>query len=50
VLAAEAGLDRTYISAVERGRQNLTVGALLSLAQALDAPIADLLAPEGDGA
>ena len=47
-LAAEAGLDRTYISAVERGRQNLTVGALLSLAQALDAPIADLLAPEPD--
>jgi len=48
VLAAEAGLDRTYISAVERGRQNLTVGALLSLAQALDTPLADLLAPETD--
>jgi transcriptional regulator with XRE-family HTH domain len=49
-LAAEAGLDRTYISAVERGRQNLTVGALLSLAQALDTPIADLLTPESDDA
>jgi methanogenic corrinoid protein MtbC1/DNA-binding XRE family transcriptional regulator len=46
-LADAAGLDRTYISAVERGRQNLTVGALLSLAQALDTPLADLLAREG---
>jgi methanogenic corrinoid protein MtbC1/DNA-binding XRE family transcriptional regulator len=50
VLAAEAGLDRTYISAVERGRQNLTVGALLSLARALGVPIADLLATEEDRA
>jgi methylmalonyl-CoA mutase cobalamin-binding subunit/DNA-binding XRE family transcriptional regulator len=43
-LAGAASLDRTYVSAVERGRQNLTVGALLSLAQALDAPVTDLLA------
>jgi MerR family transcriptional regulator, light-induced transcriptional regulator len=49
VLAAEAGLDRTYVSAVERGRQNLTVGALLSLARALGVPIADLLVTEEGG-
>jgi methanogenic corrinoid protein MtbC1/DNA-binding XRE family transcriptional regulator len=43
-LAATAGLDRTYISAVERGKQNLTLGSLLSLAEALDAPITEILA------
>jgi methanogenic corrinoid protein MtbC1/DNA-binding XRE family transcriptional regulator len=45
-LADAAGLDRSYVSAVERGRQNLTLGVLLSLAQALDAPLAHLLAGE----
>jgi DNA-binding XRE family transcriptional regulator len=45
-LAAAAGLDRTYISGVERGRQNLTVGSLLSLAQALESPFGDLLVTE----
>jgi methanogenic corrinoid protein MtbC1/DNA-binding XRE family transcriptional regulator len=48
-LAAEAGLDRTYISAVERGRQNLSLAALLSLARALETPLGDLLAMEPPG-
>jgi DNA-binding XRE family transcriptional regulator/methylmalonyl-CoA mutase cobalamin-binding subunit len=38
-LAAEAGLDRTYISGLERGKQNPTIGALLRLARALDVPL-----------
>lgn len=39
-----SGLDRTYISAVEQGKQNLTVGALLKIAQALRMPMGELLA------
>ena len=35
-LAQAAGLDRTYISLVEHGKQNLSLSALLRLAQALD--------------
>jgi transcriptional regulator with XRE-family HTH domain len=31
----EAGLDRTYISGLEHGKQNPTIGALLRLATAL---------------
>ena len=42
-LADSAGLDRTYLSAVERGRQNLTLGAMKKLADALGAPITDLM-------
>lgn len=34
-LAERAGLDRTYISGVERGRRNPTVQVLQCLAQAL---------------
>lgn len=34
-LAAVSGLDRTYISAVENGKQNLTLKALVALASAL---------------
>lgn len=38
-LADEAGLDRTYISGLEHGKQNPTIGALLRLATALKAPL-----------
>jgi transcriptional regulator with XRE-family HTH domain len=38
-LADAAGLDRTYISGLERGRQNPTIGVLLRLARALEAPL-----------
>ena len=40
-LGRASGLDRTYISAVEHGRQNLTVGALLKISQALEMPMDD---------
>ena len=42
-LGEASGLDRTYISLVERGKQNLTIGAALKIAHALDVPISVLL-------
>lgn len=42
-LAAAAGLDRTYISGLENGRQNPTLGALLRLGRALDVPVERLV-------
>ena len=36
------GWDRTYISLVEHGKQNVTIGAVLKIANALDMPIGDL--------
>ena len=42
-LAEASGLDRTYVSALENGRQNLTVGALVKIAQALQLAPGDLL-------
>jgi len=43
-LAERAGLDRTYISALERGKQNLTLAAMLKLADALDTTLDALIA------
>jgi transcriptional regulator with XRE-family HTH domain len=43
-LAFESGLDRTYISGVERGVRNPTVLVLHELAQALKVPAGRLLA------
>lgn len=45
-LADEAGLDRTYISGLEHGKQNPTIGALLRLATALKAPLDRLVVLE----
>jgi len=45
-LAHQAGLDRTYVSQVERGRRNLTVTALARLAAALGTTADRLLLPE----
>ena len=45
-LAQTADLDRTYISAVEHGKQNLTLSAVMRLADALDVPFEDLLVRE----
>lgn len=42
-LADAAKLDRTYISAVEHGKQNVTVGAIVKLATALKIPLNQLL-------
>lgn len=42
-LGDAAGLDRAYISSVEHGKQNLTLGAIKRLADALDVSLEDLL-------
>jgi len=44
-LAEASGLERSYISSVEHGRQNLTIGAVLKIAHALDMAPGELLAP-----
>jgi transcriptional regulator with XRE-family HTH domain len=42
-LGYEAGLDRTYISQVERSKRNLTVIALARIAKALKVPVDQLV-------
>jgi DNA-binding XRE family transcriptional regulator len=42
-LADSADLDRTYISAVEHGKQNLTLGAIVKLADGLGVELMQLL-------
>lgn len=41
--AVDAGLDRTYISRIERNLENPTVSALEKIAKALGADIVDLV-------
>lgn len=42
--AHHAGLDRTYVSSIERGRRNPTLDVIVKLAHALEIRPADLLA------
>lgn len=35
-LAAKAGLDRTYITSVERGRRNISIATLKKITDSLD--------------
>src|SRR5579871_3046054 len=42
-LGDAAALDRTYVIALEKGRQNLTLGTIFRIAQALDAPLEQIL-------
>ncbi len=46
--ADQVGLDRTYVSGIERGIRNPTLLVLLRLAQVLGVPVAELL-EGGDG-
>lgn len=46
-LAFDCGLDRTYISGIERGKRNLSLLNIHRLADALGLPAADLLKDEG---
>lgn len=46
-LAHEAGIDRSYMSRLERGLENPTVAILDKLAVALAAEIVELFAPAG---
>ncbi|WP_247316422.1 helix-turn-helix transcriptional regulator [Bradyrhizobium sp. 141] len=45
-LALEAGLDRTYVSQVERGARNCTIIVLARLAKALQTTPDRLLVPQ----
>ena len=42
-LAVAAGIDRTYVSRVERGEHNVTVLTLIRLADVLGVPAGELL-------
>ncbi len=42
-LALKCGLDRTYISGIERGTRNPSLTNILKVATALDVPPSDLL-------
>jgi transcriptional regulator with XRE-family HTH domain len=42
-LAHEAGMDRSHISAIERGGSNPSYGSLLAIAEALRVPLSRLL-------
>lgn len=44
-LASHAGLDRTFVGAVERAERNVTVASVEKLANALNMTVADLLRP-----
>jgi transcriptional regulator with XRE-family HTH domain len=43
--ATLTGLDKTYLSEIERGRRNVSVLSLLRIAQALHLPFSHLVAP-----
>jgi len=45
-LAADAGIDRTYMSRLERALENPTVGVLERLTKALHADLRDLFDPK----
>lgn len=45
-LAESSGLDRAYISAVEHGKHNLTIGAVMRLADALGLTLEELVIGE----
>lgn len=46
-LALDCGLDRTYISGIERGKRNVSLINIHKLASALDVSAADLLLQNG---
>lgn len=48
-LAVDAGVDRTYVSRLERGLENPTVSILERLAKALNADIRDFFVPPTPG-
>lgn len=46
-LAMDCGLDRTYISGVERGKRNVSLINIHRLASALGVPASDLVLTKG---
>jgi transcriptional regulator with XRE-family HTH domain len=43
-LAAQTGLDHTYLSQIERGHRNVSILSLLQIARALQMPLSSLVA------
>lgn len=43
LLAAKAGLHRTYVGSVERGERNISIDNMARLANALDVKLTELL-------
>jgi transcriptional regulator with XRE-family HTH domain len=41
--AAKCGLDRTYISGIERGKRNVALRNIEAIAKALDVPLSMLM-------
>jgi transcriptional regulator with XRE-family HTH domain len=48
-LAVDAGIDRTYVSRLERGRENPTVAVLEQISQALRVEIVEFFVVPGPG-
>jgi transcriptional regulator with XRE-family HTH domain len=48
-LAVDAGVDRTYVSRLERGLENPTVAVLARLAKAVNAEVAEFFRPPAPG-
>jgi transcriptional regulator with XRE-family HTH domain len=48
-LARRSGLQRTYISDLERGTRNPSVGSIQKIAHALQVPVAKLFELPGNG-
>ena len=46
-LAERSGFHRNYIGKIERGEQNVTVGNLLRIAEAIECPAHELLQEAG---
>jgi transcriptional regulator with XRE-family HTH domain len=42
-LALDCGLDRTYISLLERGRRQPSLGTIFQLSKALNIPVVDMI-------
>ena len=45
-LAAEAGLDRTFVGTLEQGQRNISIDNIELIAKAIDAPAGELLNPD----
>lgn len=49
-LAVDAEIDRTYVSRLERGLENPTIGVLERIANALDTQLINFFVPPSTGA
>ncbi len=47
-LALNAGLDRTFVGAIERAERNITLASAEKIAKAFELTVADLLTPYGE--